>query len=412
MFQRTGVVTLVVLSVFVAPLTALSPGTDVLVPGAAIVADWRTDLYILNPGEFTANVSVELLVRDQANPTPESQAFVIPPGETAVLENVLGETFGKTSFAGAIRVTSDQGVVVNSRIFNLKDGVTFGQGYEGIPRDMAVQEGERTDIVGLAKNDNFRTNLVMLEARGEAGNPSQVRVSLHDEQGAQVATRDVELDEFEPFLKKIDHADLFGPTLADFGYGTLHCEVLSGAVVFSASKVDNDSATGDPTTLEAWTGELSSTPPPPTGDVYLYSSTGEDDLTPVIGEWSSGSTLTELTDDPDFARVMMVEPGTSWGAPSSCISFSEIGNFQPAYDAIVFKIKSDDLTAINVKIPEVELTYAFADGTALGNGWFEIRAPMSEFVGTVAGSTQFGVLGGYGNGGTFYITDVKLTVAE
>ena len=412
MLQRTSFLSFVILTALVAPLAAMTPGTDVLVPGAALVADWRTDLYILNPGAHTANVTVLLLVRDQANPAPESEDFVIPPGETAVLENVIGDTFGKTSFSGAIRVTSDQGVVVNSRIFSLKDGVTFGQGYEGIPRDMAVQEGEITDIVGLAKNDNFRTNLVMLEARGEAGNPSQVRVSLHDEQGAQVATKDLELDEFEPFLKKIDHADLFGPTLADFGYGTLHCEVLSGAVVFSASKVDNDSATGDPTTLEAWAGELSSTPPPPDGDVYLYSSTGEDDLTPVIGEWSSGSTLTELTDDPDYARVMMVEPGTAWGAPSSCISFSEIGNFQPAYGAIVFKIKSDELAAINVKVPEVEPTYSFADGTDLGNGWFEITAPMSDFVGSVTGSSQFGVLGGYGNGGTFMITDVKLTVEE
>ncbi|MGD8438944.1 MAG: hypothetical protein PVG53_00300, partial [Holophagae bacterium] len=135
MSRLISILSVGVLTVFVAPLTALSPGTDVLVPGAALVSDWRTDLYILNPGEYTANVTVMLLVRDQANPSPESQNFVIPPGETAVLENVLGDTFGKTSFSGAIRVTSDQGVVVNSRIFNLRDGVTFGQGYEGIPRD-------------------------------------------------------------------------------------------------------------------------------------------------------------------------------------------------------------------------------------------------------------------------------------
>ena len=412
MNRRISILSVVVLTVFVAPLTALSPGTDVLVPGAALVADWRTDLYILNPGEYTANVSVMLLIRDQANPSPESQDFVIPPGETAVFEDVLGGTFGKTSFSGAIRVTSDQGVVVNSRIFNLKNGVTFGQGYAGIPRDMAVQEGETTDIVGLAKSDSFRTNLVMLEARGEAGNPSQVRVSLHDAQGAEVATRDLELDQFEPFLKRVDHADLFGSALEDFAYGTLHCEVLSGSVVFSASKVDNDSATGDPTTLEAWTGELSSTPPQPTGDAYLYSSTGDDDISSMIGEWSSGSTLTELTDDPDYPRVMRVDPGTAWGDVSSCMSFEEIPGFLANFDGLAFKIKSDELTTINVKIPEIELTYAFADGTDLGNGWFEITVPFSDFVGTVPAPDTFGILSGYGLGETFYITDVKLTVAD
>lgn len=411
MLHRTCMFLCLILTALVAPLAALTPGTDVLVPGAALAGDWRTDLYILNHGQQSANVSVYLLVRDQANLTPESQSFVIPPGEAAVLENVLADTFGKTSFAGALRVTSDQAVVVNTRIFSYRDGVSFGQGYEGIPRDMAVQEGESTDIVGAAKNSNFRTNLVMLEANGEAGETSRVRVTLYDEQGTQVATKQLELDGFEPFLKRIDHAQVFGSSLEDFDYGTLHCEVLSGAVIFSASKVDNDSATGDPTTLEAWTGGNDS-PPPATSDVYLYASSGEDDLSPSIEEWSSGSTLVEVTDDPDYPRVMRVDPGTAWGAPSSCIAFAGIGDFQAAYHAIVFKIKSDDLTAINVKVPEVELIYDFVDGTELGNGWFEITAPLSDFVGTVPGTTQFGILSGYGFGETFFITDVKLTVEQ
>jgi len=76
------------------------------------------------------------------------------------------------------------------------------------------------------------------------------------------------------------------------------------------------------------------------------------------------------------------------------------------------KIKSADLTAILVKVPEIELVYPFAEGTDLGNGWVEITAPLSDFVGTEPGNTQFGIHGGYGNGGTFFITDVKLTIDE
>jgi hypothetical protein len=415
MFRRTSIALVVILTALVGPLAALTPGTDVLVPAVALAGDWRTDLYLFNHGTETANVTVYLLVRDQANPAPESQSFVIPAGEAAALENVLADTFGLTSFAGAFRVTSDYKVVVNSRIYNFKEGVSFGQGFEGIPRCMAVLEGDSTHIVGLAKNANFRTNLVMIDATGDtdASAPSQVRVTLSDAQGNQVASKEIALDGFEPFLKRIDSGDVFGAGLADFDYGTLHCEVLSGAVIFAASKVDNDSATGDPTTLAAWSPGCDEPEPEPTSDVYLYSAAGEDDLEDVsIEEWSSGSTLTELTDDPDYGRVMMVEPGNLWGAPSSCIAFANIGDFQANFDGIVFKMKSDDLSAINVKVPEVELTYDFADGVDLGNGWYEITAPLSDFVGAAAGSTQFGILGGYGLGGTFFITDVKLTVEQ
>ena len=56
--------------------------------------------------------------------------------------------------------------------------------------------------------------------------------------------------------------------------------------------------------------------------------------------------------------------------------------------------------------------YPFSEGTDLGNGWYEITAYLSDFVGTEPGNTQFGILGGYSLGGIFYITDVKLTVGE
>ncbi len=326
---------------------------------------------------------------------------------------MLADTFGKGSFAGAFRVTADYEVVVNTRIFNYKDGVTFGQGFEGIPRDMAVQAGERTDIIGAAKNANFRTNLVMIDATGDFAQaaPSQVRVSLHDEHGAEVASVDLELGGFQPFLQSLDHASVFGPSLPDVSYGTLHCEVLQGAVIFAASKIDNDRATGDPTTLAAWSGGSGHPEPPPTGDVYLYSSTGDDDVSSEISEWNSGSTLTELALD-GFDRVMQVDPGNGWGAPSSCIAFMEIGDYQTNFDSIVFKIKSDDLSAIYVKVPEVEIPFPFAEATDLGDGWYEVTAPFAMFTGTVDGTTQIGIHGGYSNGGTFFITDVKLTIDE
>ena len=136
-----------------------SSGHLVLVPAVALAGDWRTDLYIFNYDTQTATVDVDLLVRGQANPTPESATFVVAPGETAVLENVLADTFGKGSFAGAIRITSDREVVVNTRIFNYKEGVTFGQGFEGVPVPGATQTGSAATVVGLTFNSSFRTNV-------------------------------------------------------------------------------------------------------------------------------------------------------------------------------------------------------------------------------------------------------------
>jgi hypothetical protein len=242
--------------------------------------------------------------------------------------------------------------------------------------------------------------------------PSQVRVTLLDDQGAEIATRVFELDTFEPFLRSIDHAAVFGSDLADFNYGTLHCEVISGAVIFAASKVDNDQATGDPTTLAAWSTECQNLPTEPGSDAYLFAANGEDDIASEISDWDSLSTLTEVAMD-GYDRVMQVDPGRGWaGGLSSCIAFMGIGDYQTAFDAIKFKIKSDDLSAIYVKVPEIEFAFPFADGTDLGNGWFEITAPFDMFTGSVPGTDQIGIHGGWDVGGTFFITDVALTADE
>ncbi len=149
--------------------------------------------------------------------------------------------------------------------------------------------------------------------------------------------------------------------------------------------------------------------PPSTGGV-IYSSTGEIDLLPTIVEWGSGSVLNEILDDPDYGRVMEVIPDMGWGAITSCIAFADLNDYQASCESITFKIKSADLSAIYLKIPEVEIAYNFADGVDLGNGWYEITVPFSDYFGTVEGTTQFGIHGGWGNGGTFYITDVRLNL--
>lgn len=233
-----------------ASVGALTVGTDVLVPAAArgeglAGSMWITDLYILNPGSQAASVDVYWLRRGRANPDPTSSSFSLQPGETLILDDVILDTVGLNSGGGAFRVVSDRDVVVNSRIYNLKGGVTFGQGFEGVPRSSAIAAGGTTDIAGLTHNSSFRTNIVLIDADGGG---STVLLSLRDPSGSEIGSRTYSLRGFEPKLFSV--TDL---GVSTFDEATLHAAVTSGSAVVVASKVDNDSATGDPTTLEAWT---------------------------------------------------------------------------------------------------------------------------------------------------------------
>lgn len=140
----------------------------------------------------------------------------------------------------------------------------------------------------------------------------------------------------------------------------------------------------------------------------IYSADSGVNSGAAVDNWGSGSTLTELSSYNGYGKVYRVEAGSGWGAPSACIAFMNIGDYQKEYSKVTFKVKSDNLNSIYVKVPEVEKDYAINGGTNLGNGWHQVTVPFSDYSGTVAGATQIGIHGGYSRGGTFYITDVRL----
>jgi len=226
-----------------APAVALSPGETVIVPAAGRGAPWVTDLYVMNPGSATVDVTVYWLVRNQANPSPASISFSLPGGDTEVLDDVIFNDFGLTTGDGAFLVIADGGeVIANSRIYASDGTATFGQGFEGIPDWAATQSGSSTDVVGLTQNAGFRSNVYA--TAGPDG--ALIQFSLRDPQGAELAAASLALESWEPYLRRVNQ--LFSG-LANFDDGTLHAEVTSGTAVIGASKVDN--ASTDPTTLES-----------------------------------------------------------------------------------------------------------------------------------------------------------------
>jgi len=226
-----------------APAVALSPGETLIVPAAGRGAPWGTDLYVMNPGSATVDVTVYWLVRNQANPSPASITFSLPAGDTEVLDDVIFNDFGLTTGDGAFLVVADGGeVIANSRIYASDGAATFGQGFEGVPDWAATQSGSSTDVVGLSQNAGFRSNVYA--TAGPDG--AVIQFSLHDPQGAELASATLALESWEPYLRRVNQ--LFAG-LANFDDGTLHAEVTSGMAVIGASKVDN--ASTDPTTLES-----------------------------------------------------------------------------------------------------------------------------------------------------------------
>jgi len=225
-----------------APVFALNTGTDIIVPAAGRGAPWGTDLYIANPGDMTVTGTVFWLVRNQANPSPASFTFSIAPGATGVYEDVILSEFGLASAGGAFRVTASESVIVNSRIFASDGSATFGQGFEGVPTSGATQTGGMATVVGLSFNSSFRTNVYATAGT----NGATMALSLLDPAGSSLATANLTLGAYEPYLRRVDQ--LF-PGVANFDNATLTADVSAGSVVVGASKVDNEST--DPTTLES-----------------------------------------------------------------------------------------------------------------------------------------------------------------
>ncbi|MCP4594243.1 MAG: carbonic anhydrase family protein [bacterium] len=206
-------------------------------------AIWHTAVDILNPGHDDVHVTLDWLVRDQANPNPLSlDAGSIAPGETMVLDDVLLD-FGIEAGAGAIRVHADGDVMVNGAVLNTGDDLEYGQSFEGIPVGSAIAAGSTTHVVGLARNDDYRTNVYLVEA---AGHDATATVELLDMLGAVVGTKVYELGANEPVLE--DVAALGGPDV--FAYAALQIFVDEGSVIVGASRINEGS--GDPLTLASW----------------------------------------------------------------------------------------------------------------------------------------------------------------
>ncbi len=222
-----------------------TPEFDIIVPAAARGdgaggSVWLTRLYIRNTGSNSGAVTIYWLERGEANENPSSSNLTIPGGDTAVLDDVILDYFGISSGGGAIGIASSQPLVASAAILNTAGGSEFGQGFEGIPVSQAITAGNSSSTPGLKHNDDFRSNVYLIDATGSG---SSATVRILDTSGNVTLSKSYDLDAYTP---RLDSLGTFGSATVDDG--AMEIVVTSGSVIGGASRVNSDS--GDPITLK------------------------------------------------------------------------------------------------------------------------------------------------------------------
>jgi hypothetical protein len=217
----------------------------VYIPGAARVggakhSHWTTDLEIMNCGAQSASYTVDLLVRGEANLSPESVSFELAPGHAVRYTNALDSLFD-TSGAGTLRITSVRGdLIASARTSTSGGGDSHSVHIEGMDAATAAGAGEDRHLTQLQNDDTARTNIGVVNA---SAIPISVAVRFFAADGVFLADRQLELEPFES--RQIN--DVFSSLVSTKALDELHdaYAVVSsstiGAAFFTyASVVDND----------------------------------------------------------------------------------------------------------------------------------------------------------------------------
>jgi hypothetical protein len=276
------------------PAAGSFSGTDVFIASVgrgagAAGSQWYTTIWAHNPNDTSANVQFFFLARNQANLAPLVYNDTIPPGDTKRYVNAVGLMFGLDNDFGAIRVVSDQSLIVNSRIFSvpaagqLQD--TVGQFFAAVPASFAIGNGQSTQLLGVYKTNpsdssQLRYNFGFVEV---TGNSCSVSVTVFDELGSSVGSRNYSLGEYE--VRQRSFAGDFAAISTE--NARLQVEVVSGAgkVIAFGSALANSS--NDPSTFEmSFSDELISS----NGSSQVYHDST------LTGDGTSGAPL-GLADD-------------------------------------------------------------------------------------------------------------------
>jgi hypothetical protein len=234
--------------VAVAHAKATTPDNAIYIPAAAhasgaLNTNWRTDVQLHNPGTVQARVNVAMLVRDQANPSPQTRTFTINAGTSVRLQDILASSFSFDG-AAALRISILQGdVIATSRTYNLTSGGTYGQFAATIHGSQAFATGERALLMQLTHNNSttsgFRTNVGMVNLSDQTIN---LDLDLRSAAGTSYGTRSYPLRPYEFIQKDKIFKSVTSGDVND-GYIVMTSQSAGARFLAYATVIDNQ--TGD-----------------------------------------------------------------------------------------------------------------------------------------------------------------------
>lgn len=269
--DRTFLIRLAVVAVTTAMLlpavsaAALQPGTEMVLPSVAHApgrlpgSEFRTDVWVFNPGDETAEVEVFFYHRGLSKPPPPPVSVEVAPGGVLAIEDAVQDLFGLTDAVGGLRFVASHPVTVTARVYDVGVAASYGPSSTGTsgqfdaatPLEDAVSAGGFADIIGIRGVTEggfplWRTNVAFMNA--SAGS-SQVRLTLIDETGEEPdggwPARQYTLGAWEPRQLNDVFAVLGG---AEIPNGRVRIEVLSGGPVVAMGSL-LDGRTNDPSTI-------------------------------------------------------------------------------------------------------------------------------------------------------------------
>lgn len=281
-------------------------------------SQWRTTLWVHNPAASTANVEILFLKRQASNPSPPSAFLSVAPGATERIADAFDDLFGIDGEFGAFLISSDQAVVANARIFSEPpegEASSVGQFFSATTTDVAISSGESTSVLGVfqlqpKEASPFRYNFGFAEVLGQS---VQVKASLLDETGVQVASKTFNLGEWGVEQKNVDEI-LSGVDGENY---RLSIEVTGGngkVVAFGSgiANVSNDPSTFEMTFDRAKLGTGGGTATTVTHDQSL---TGDGSAGSPLGVASGGIGPSHLgtVDSPQSGEVLTyTSQGMAW----------------------------------------------------------------------------------------------------
>jgi hypothetical protein len=175
---------------------------------------------------------------------PEAPAGTDAPGASRRFDNVLVRAFGLDQVAGALLIESaSDRLSAMSRTFNRGDDGTFGQSLPGAGQSDVTRSGERVRVLFMTENDDFRSNLGLVNATGR---PITIHFERFDADGNSLGVEARALAAWSNTqVNRVFRSD----SPIEGGYVDVWSDTPDGAFTCYGSVLDD--RTGDPTTVLA-----------------------------------------------------------------------------------------------------------------------------------------------------------------